>query len=239
MKVGTDGVLLGAWANANHPRRILDIGTGSGLIALMLAQRYEEETPKIHAVEIDEQSATQAQANFDASPWSHYFRLVNQPIQEFAKLSPSHSFDLITCNPPFFENDFPSPNRKRRVAKHANQLSRQSLFDVVARLLNSRGRLCIVIPSEQFTTSKQTAMHSGLVLSKIVNVRPTQSAAIKRVLLQFRLSKTLEEVSNKEITREIVIETSRHQYSTEFAKLVEKFYLRYLTNKSSSPAPPR
>jgi tRNA1Val (adenine37-N6)-methyltransferase len=231
MKVGTDGVLLGAWTPIRTATRILDIGTGCGIIALMLAQRTAELNCQISAIEIDHQAAEQAYDNFVASPWP--MRLpasienINFSLEQFSKvnIATEKQFDLVVCNPPFFERSFLSPNPSRSVARHAEDLSRDSLFEHAQRLLTEAGRLAIVLPFEQAESTIETAGNHEFHLWNQTNVRPTPTSELKRVLLEFsRVSSTQQD---SVVKTELIIETSRHQYSDEYAELTKEFHLRY------------
>lgn len=149
MKVGTDGVLLGAWVRVGgDERRILDIGTGTAVIALMMAQRCAE--AMVDGVEIDEASAEQARENVEASPWSDRVAIHHSQVQSF---TPSYNYDLIVANPPYFVDSLLSPDEGRSVARHTTELSFEELTDAVVRLLDDGGRFALILPvveSERF-----------------------------------------------------------------------------------------
>ena len=145
MKVGTDGVLLGAWANCEGAKRILDIGTGTGVIALQMAQRNAE--AQIHAVEIDEAAAKRARANFDNSPWAERLNVEQTAVQEF---SPAEKFDLIVSNPPYFVDSLLPPDTKRSTARHTHDLTFEELDNAVARLLAGDGKFALILPVTEF-----------------------------------------------------------------------------------------
>jgi tRNA1Val (adenine37-N6)-methyltransferase len=142
MKVGTDGVLLGAWADVTNANHILDIGTGSGVIALMLAQRSNA-LAKIDAVDIEEKDVRQAGENFSNSPWQPKLNAYHSSIQSF---KPQNRYDLIVTNPPFFINSFPAPSFKRAAARHTKFLPHDELLQAIARLLTPDGKFCLIIP---------------------------------------------------------------------------------------------
>lgn len=221
MKVGTDGVLLGAWADVAGRKRILDVGTGSGLIALMLAQRTEANSALIGGVEIDRPASKQAQENARSSPWADRVQIINQSFEQFVGRSSEGNCDLIVCNPPFFESGTLSTDSRRRAARSSQQLSREFLFHGCSRLLAEAGRFAIVLPFEQYEETIELARQFGFIESRVMFVRPTPAQDFKRVLIEFGFEKC--EVA----TGEFVIETSRHQYTEEFAKLLGDFYLRY------------
>jgi len=143
MKVGTDGVLLGAWADVTNANHVLDIGTGSGVIALMLAQRSNA-SAKIDAVDIEEKDVRQAEENFSKSPWHPKLNTYHSAIQSF---KPQAKYDLIVTNPPFFINSFPAPSLKRTTARHTNLLPHNELLQAIVRLLKPDGKFCLIIPT--------------------------------------------------------------------------------------------
>lgn len=143
MKVGTDGVLLGAWAGVRPAdRRILDVGTGTGLIALMMAQR----APEALITGVDVEEVSQARENAAASPWGGRVAFVQCPVQEFA---PDERFDLIVSNPPFFVDSLTCPDEGRTTARHAVRLPFDQLRDAVVRLLAAEGRFAVILPTDE------------------------------------------------------------------------------------------
>jgi len=158
MKVGTDGVLLGAWINVNGAKRILDIGTGSGLIALMLAQRSASEV-NIDAVEIGTEDASQAQENISNSPWPEKIKIHSRAIQDF---NPEYKYDLVVSNPPYFVNSLTPPSSKRKAARHTSSLSYEELLMSAKRLLSDNGRLAVILPVKEGNTFVSLAQFQGL-----------------------------------------------------------------------------
>ena len=144
-KVGTDGVLLGAWVSLEEVQRILDVGTGTGVISLMLAQRTPE-TVTIDAVEIEEDDALQAAENVRQSPWPEKIKVYHKTIQAF---SPGKKYDLIISNPPFFVESWLPPEKKRSQARHTEQLSFEELLESATRLLSANGRLAVILPFQE------------------------------------------------------------------------------------------
>lgn len=183
MKVGTDGVLLGAWTPVNDVRRILDVGTGTGLIALMLAQRSNA---MIDAVEIDELACAEAKFNFEQSPWSDRLRVLHSDFHLFASLL-YESYDLIISNPPFFVNSLKTRNAALTVARHNDMLSFNQLVLGARKLLNSSGRFCVIIPFTSCVEFRENARLSGFYLSHKTNIIPKSGRAPKRVLLEFTI----------------------------------------------------
>ncbi|MBK7410644.1 MAG: methyltransferase [Saprospirales bacterium] len=182
MKVGTDGVLLGAWTPVEGAKTILDIGTGTGLIALMLAQRAPGAL--IHAVELDAPSAEQAAENAIASPWGDRVSVIPQGIQEFA-LHATTRYDLIVSNPPFFYGGLKSPRAERNRVRHAETLTFGELLKTVAHLLAPTGRFCVILPQAEGTAFQQIALSFGLFHTRIREVCGRSGKPVERLLLQF------------------------------------------------------
>ena len=220
MKVGTDGVLLGAWVDVNNAQNILDIGTGTGLIALMLAQRNSK--AQIIGVELEEEASRQAEVNFRNSSWNDRLNVVNEGIQQFSKTY-HQKFDVIVSNPPFFINSFASEDKKRQTARHTDSLSFEDLLDAVKLLLTNTGDFSVILPSEQGGSFIGKANRRGLYMYKQLDIYPTDSSQIaKRVLLSF----TKEE--KEQVFESLVIEPQqRHQYSEAYMALTKDFYLKF------------
>lgn len=216
MKVGTDGVLLGAWSNHNG-NHFLDIGTGTGLIALMLAQRNS--TAVIDAIEIDKAAAEQAKDNFNNSTWSERLTILNSSIQDF---KPAKKYDLIVCNPPFFINSTKAPNQSRTTARHNDDLPFDELINTVKRLLSTKGIFSVILPIEEGNQLIDIANKEHLNLNRKCIVKPNPNKNPKRILMEFSFvpSETKEE--------EITIETeNRHEYTKEYITLTKDFYLKF------------
>ena len=149
MKVGTDGVLLGAWTMpSSYPHQILDVGTGTGLVAIMLAQRFTRS--QIHAIDIDQASAEEAQFNAQSSPWSERLNITHCALQDY---NPSNKYDLIVSNPPYFRNTTQSQDQARATARNNDSLSLEYLVEKSYELLNENGELAFIIPSNEFKLS--------------------------------------------------------------------------------------
>ena len=222
MKVGTDGVLLGAWAElhnsgqASEHCRILDIGSGTGLIALMLAQRFPAAT--IAAVELDAAAAEEAALNFSESPWAHRLSLYQGDIGKFRS---AELFDLVVANPPFFVDSLHGPYSARNAARHTASLPTEKLLCSVNCLLADHGTFCAIVPWQQHSAVINQAQHHQLHVAEICDVRPTPEKPAHRTLLNFqRIPAAVPERS------QIVVESSRHNYSAEFSELTKAFYLR-------------
>ena len=215
MKVGTDGVLLGAWADCDGAKRILDIGTGTGVIALMLAQRNSQ--AEILAVEIDETATQRARANFDASPWAERLEVEQTAVQQY---SPSDKFDLVISNPPYFVDSLQCPDAKRTTARHTQDLTFEELDKAVCRLLADSGRFALILPTAEFY--KYLAI-TRLHLVRRCDMHPTTGAAVKRVMAEFARSKN-EEFALENITIE---KAQRGDYTDEYRALTKDFYLKF------------
>lgn len=221
MKVGTDGVLLGAWTDSGEANRILDVGTGCGLIALMLAQRNS--IASIDAVEVDLESAKQAAKNVASSPWSSRINVIPTSLQEWVrKLERERiKYDLIVSNPPFFANSLQSPYRDRNLARHSTGLSFDELLHLSLSILEPRGRISIIVPANRLKSIEVVARQTNLHLNQRVNVLPRPGQPAKRVLIGLSRERL------RTTTDELVVESSKHVYSEQFKKLTEEFYLRY------------
>lgn len=216
MKVGTDGVLLGAWAHGEEATHILDIGTGTGLIALMLAQRTHA---LIDAIELDEAAYREALHNVAQSPWPEKIQVHHTSFQEFAAQA-APNCDLVVCNPPFFKHSLKASSEQRTKARHTDTLTTAELFSGVQGLLAPNGRFEVIIPAENLTEYKQSAAQHLCFLNHLLWIKPTPQKPAKRVLCSF--SKTpfplIDEI--------LVIESGgRHVYSAEYQMLTRDYYL--------------
>ncbi len=216
MKVGTDGVLLGAWTNVDHCQNILDIGTGTGLIALMLAQRNAD--ANIKAIDINEECLHQAQQNVLGSPFSHQITVEKKSFSCYTKES-EVKYDLIVSNPPYFQNSLKSPNQSRNYARHNDSLSFYEIISDGASLLTDFGRIALIVPHEFKQSLLEHAASVGLFVHRFTNVFPLSHKPAKRLLIE--LGK--EEIKYAEDN--LTIELSRHQYTDEFISLTKAFYL--------------
>ena len=215
MKVGTDGVLLGAWADCEGAENILDIGTGTGVIALQMAQRNPE--AQICAVEIDEIAAKRARANFDISSWAERLQVEQTAVQEF---EPSEKYDLIVSNPPYFVDSLLPPDAKRSTARHTHDLTFEELDKAVARMLADRGRFALILPVTEF--EKYLAI-TQLHLVRRCDVCPVEGGAVKRIMGEFAKQKS---TAIKHET--IAIERGkRGDYTDDYRALTKDFYLKF------------
>lgn len=219
MKVGTDGVLLGAWAPVEHnPYSILDIGAGTGLVALMLAQRSFAE--QIDALEIDEDAYEQATDNFENSPWNDRLFCFHAGLDEFVE-EPEDEYDLIVSNPPFYSEDYKTDNEQRDLARFADAMPFEELIEAADLLLSENGIFAVIIPYKEEANFIALAEESELYPLKITQVKGTPTTEIKRSLLAFSRKK----LDNSPIN-ELIIETARHQYTAEYIELTKDFYLK-------------
>lgn len=217
MKVGTDGVLLGMWTNVDRATKVLDVGTGTGLIALMLAQRSSE--IEIDAIDINKEAVEQAKENVNNSPFSEQITCFHSSLQDFA-IEQKDKYDLIVSNPPYFNQSLKSPSQSRSLARHTDSLYTEELLELSSNLLVEKGRLSIIYPYEEKGFILDFASKNKLYPSRITDVLPTPNSSPKRVLMEFR--KTDSEL----ITNSLVIEIERHVYSDDFTTLAKDFYLK-------------
>ena len=217
MKVTTDGVLLGAWTNPNGVGRILDIGTGTGLIALMLAQRCQA---KIDAVEIDREAYLQAQENVARSPWQQRITVYHASVQDYTLTCP-YFYDLIVSNPPFFTQVSPAKNPARSLARHDDQFRMIDLLNTADRLLTNPGKMTLIYPYLAVSKLQETLQKFNFFCHQVVDVKPTPQSLPKRILI---------EISRQPIATsesELVIQNSQQNYTPNFIHLVRDFYLKY------------
>jgi len=219
MKIGTDGVLLGAWTPIeNNPKSVLDIGTGTGIIALMLAQRSEAE--QIDALEIDESAYEQAVENFENSPWGDRLFCFHAGLDEFLE-EPEDEYDLIVSNPPFFSEDYRSANEQRDLARFQEAMPFEELVEAADLLLSENGIFSVIIPFNQEVRFIELCAEVELFPIKITRVKGTQNTKIIRSLLAFKRYELAVLTSD-----ELVIEISRHEYTPEYISLTKDFYLK-------------
>ncbi len=219
MKIGTDGVLLGAWAPIeNNPFSILDIGAGTGVVALMLAQRSNAQ--QIDALEIDEEAYEQSVDNFENSPWSDRLFCFHAGLDEFVE-EPEDEYDLIVSNPPFYSEDYKSENEQRDLARFTDAMPFEDLIEAAALLLSENGIFCVIIPYKEEIHFIGLAREYELYPLKITRVKGTPTTEIKRSLLAFGRNE-----NNIVATDELIIETARHNYTAAYIALTKDFYLK-------------
>ena len=214
MKVGTDGTLLGAWIDVAKSRNILDVGTGTGLIALMLAQRSL--TAQITAIDIDMDSVMQAKSNVALSSWCDRIKVLCSSLQDFN----GDGYDTIVSNPPYFVNSLKCPNGYRTLARHTASLSYKALFDGVTRMLSHDGEFSVIIPFDCRDQMNSEAALAGMFLSRSFAVRSVPSKSVRRYLLSYKRHQCehIEEA-------DVCIEDGLHNRSEWYQKMTENFYL--------------
>ena len=213
MKVGTDAVLLGSWVNAREAKRILDIGTGTGIIAMMLAQKSSAE---IDAIDIDIDSCLQAKENAIECAWSERISIHNISFQEFSATT-KKKYDLIVSNPPYF-SDAPKPQTVERIqSRHTDSLSFDELASGVKKIISPSGKFCVVMPCREGKNFMDIALRHGLFSNKILHVR-TVHGKEKRILLE--LSPQITPIREEEIT----IQNGERTFSQEYVNLTQEFY---------------
>lgn len=217
MKVGTDGVLLGAWC---EPRgRVLDVGTGSGVVALMAAQRGAEH---IDAVEIDSAACRQAAENFKLSPWKDRFEAIEMPFMDYAKAC-SDKYDTILSNPPYFINSLKCEQQSRLAARHTDLLPYEDLAKGVAMLLKDRGRFFAIFPYEEANIFIAIAASEGIFLNRRMDIRPIVGRPIKRVLLELSRDR-VQDIATSEL---IIASDGQRNYTERYRELTKDFYLKF------------
>ena len=224
MKVGTDGVLLGAWSNANNCNRILDIGTGTGLIALMLAQRNK--SALIDAIDIEISATEQAMENVKESPFSERIQVHLKALSDYTNdyTNTTTKYDLIVSNPPYFNQSLHSPNQQRTTARHTDSLSLEELLSCSVRLISDKGRISLIIPSEQEQELNELAELKRLTFIRKTHIIPKPEAHSKRLMAELTPTNNIIEVCT---TDKLLIEESRHKYSPEYIELTKDFYLNF------------
>ncbi|WP_428740686.1 tRNA1(Val) (adenine(37)-N6)-methyltransferase [Tenacibaculum sp.] len=221
MKVGTDAVLLGAWCNLGEfPNMLLDVGSGTGVISLMLAQRSDAMT--IDAVEIDENAYEQTVENFEQSDWGDRLFCYNASFVEFAKEMEEEEevYDVIVSNPPFYTDNYETEDKARNKARFTSSLSFEELLKGVSKILSDNGKFSTIIPFKEEGGFVNLAKNFNLQVNRVCRVKGTPTTEIKRSLLELSFVETpIQE-------EELVIETKRHQYTDAYINLTKDFYLK-------------
>ena len=218
MKVGTDSVLLGAWTKLPSTGRVLDVGTGCGLLALMVAQRSNT---LITAIDIDEPSIKQAQENFINSPWNSRIKASVAAYQDFALSAPG-TFDLIITNPPFFVNSLKAPHVPRSNARHNDGLPFDDLAALSFQLLTENGRLCLILPVNEAKLFKESALDCDFYLTRQLSIIAVANKPPNRLLMEFSKSPT-DEVA----TESLMIRNENGYYTNDYKKMTSDFYLDF------------
>ncbi|AUS05433.1 tRNA1(Val) (adenine(37)-N6)-methyltransferase [Pseudotamlana carrageenivorans] len=218
MKIGTDAVLLGAWASLEkHPFSILDIGSGTGVLALMLAQRSAAEI--IDALEIDDKTYEQCVDNFEQSHWGDRLFCYHASLEEFVD-EIEDQYDLIVCNPPFYSEDYKTNNISRDLARFQEALPFDHLVQSVSKLLSDTGVFTVVIPYKEEARFIALASEVNLFLNRSLHVKGSPTSEVKRCLLEFSFRES--DIKNETL----IIENQRHDYTEDYINLTKDFYLK-------------
>ena len=218
MKVGTDGVLLGSWVTIKNARTILDIGTGTGLLSLMLAQKS---SVQIDAIEIDAEACLDAQFNFAQSPWNERLQLLEIDFLDFSKLA-TKQYDLIVSNPPFFKNALHSSTKKKTLARHSNCLPHEKLVAEVAKLLTDDGRFYVILPSD--------IVKEFIILSRLQGLHPQQIVQVFSKTTDTKSVRTMlcfSKIDCKATETCFTIYDQSSEYTIEYKTLTKDFYLAF------------
>lgn len=218
MKIGTDGVLLGAWTSVkNRPFSVLDIGAGTGVLSLMLAQRSDAQL--IEAIEIDADAYEQCTENFENSPWSDRLFCYHASLLEYLE-EVDDKYDIIICNPPFYSEDYKTENTSRDLARFADAMPFEHLVYAAAQLLSEYGLFSVVIPKKEQQQFIDLASKVNLFPKRILHVKGNSKTEIKRSLIEFSFQK------DNNQTSELIIENRRHNYTEDYINLTKDFYLK-------------
>jgi tRNA1Val (adenine37-N6)-methyltransferase len=216
MRIGTDAVLLGAWINPESRSSVIDIGTGCGVIALMMAQKCNA---FITAIDIDEKSAHQASVNFRYSPWKKRMNALHCSFQEFSGLHKG-TFELVITNPPYFRNSLRSTLERRNVARHNDHLTAYDLLTGVTRILDSSGKFCLILPAEDATSFREYAKIHNLFMIRQLQVKSKSGSKPKRIAMEFSFTPPGDIISE-----EIIIRMEDNSFTEAYRELTKDFYL--------------
>lgn len=218
MKIGTDSVLLGAWTSIEkHPFSILDIGAGTGVLSLMLAQKSDAEV--IDAIEIDDDAYEQCVDNLENSDWADRLFCYHASLEEFVE-EIEDKYDLIICNPPFYSEDFKTENKQRDLARFTDAMPFEDLLESVSKLLIEDGLFSVIIPFKEEKNFIHLASKNNLYPNKILHVKGNLTSKIKRSLIEFSFLESDIKIS------ELIIEIERHKYTEDYIALTKDFYLK-------------
>ena len=216
MKVTTEGCIFGAWIGSNSPKRILDIGTGTGLLSLMLAQKYD---CTIDAVEIDKTTASQAESNFQNSKWKNRLTTHSLDINDFVKKS-TYAFDLIVSNPPFFNSNFRSNDSAKNLAVHDESLSQAMLLNAIKSTLTVNGKAFILYPEYEANQIMELVEQYGLYAKEALIIKNKPGTIVFRKIIELTKS-----TPSEKATQELHIRTIQNEFSQDYTQLLRPFYL--------------
>ncbi len=219
MKINTDGVLLGALVEMNNPKSILDIGTGTGVIALMLAQKYNNAV--IDAVEIDKDASETAQHNFNNSIFKKQLRVYQTNIKLFFKADPPKKYDLIISNPPFYINSLLSPAEKKSLAKHADLLFFETLLQNIPSHLSANGCFWLILPVEVAQITRELALQNRLYCIKLIKIKSFKDSEVHREIICFGLEEVFFD------TEDFIIYDSIGVYSEGYRTILQPYFLAF------------
>lgn len=216
MKVSTDACLFGAWAPVmKFVTTVLDIGAGTGLLSLMLAQKNKNIC--IDAIELNLKASQQANINFTASPWSNRLKVIHTDVKDFVK---EHKYEMIICNPPFFQNSLLGPDNNRNIARHTSQLEYSDIIKAMEMYLTGNGYAAILLPAAEHKVWQKLLMISGWYVNMEVRVRPLPHKPVNRIMSIC----SKQDIPND--IREVCIYSEQGKYSDEFIALLKPFYLQ-------------
>ncbi|GMQ28828.1 tRNA1(Val) (adenine(37)-N6)-methyltransferase [Algoriphagus confluentis] len=216
MKVSTDSVLLGTLVREKSPKKILDVGTGTGVVALILAQRFPK--AQVQAVELDEEAANQAAENFANSPFSNRLKLVEGRFQEFPE---KEQVDLLVSNPPYFPNHLKARDPRRNQALHTDELSFWELLEKAGKLLSEEGSLWVILPPAQMKEFEVLAARQSLFPKKLVSVKDSAGSRVIRQVLQFQRKIELK------VQEELILKEGDGSFSRSYSRLISGFLLGF------------
>lgn len=214
MKIGTDGILLGAWVNCKQKNNGIDIGTGTGVIAIMMCQ--QNPNIKIDAIEISINASKDAILNFKNCVWNHNLKLFTAPLKKF---KPPKEYDIIVSNPPFFKSNYLPTNKEKSLAKHEDGLTYRDVILFATKNLSNTGTVNLVIPFDSYENCRTIATNNNLFLNRECIVYPKANKPANRVLLEFGKTQTI--VKEEKL---IIENEKRHDYTTDYKKLTRDFY---------------
>lgn len=219
MKVGTDGVLIGAWADVSKAHSILDIGTGTGLIAIMSAQKNEN--AQIIGIDIDESAVRQALKNVRLCNWKERIQIEHLSIQDYIKTHSAQRFDAIISNPPFFNAGSKAPKHQRHIARHAATLPYLDLIQSVKQLLSSDGKFSLILPLLEGKQFQNLALEHQLYVNRICNVHSKKDKPVERLLMEFQ------KIKQPLIEEKLIIQhEARNDWTDDYIQLTKAFYLK-------------